>query len=347
VRLRLPDGAEQVDIELLRTAEWVRENRAAVGATLWLDLPHVGVRGAALVTEVMAGPTPTEGEGGLVTGAFRHSRRWVFDLWVEGEDKAIGVTPTHPIWSEDRQAWVPAGELRIGERLQASDGTTPRVVSLTLRAAPEPVYNIEVDGDHCYRVGRQGLLAHNASPGCPIQASFTHRGRKKVQVGWTKAVDRHIGNSPGELYLSTGISGTVIATGADRTNLYTPGWYMDFRKSPASPYSPDDTEWRKGHLIGSQFEGPREFYNFFPQYDQMNNVSFKACEFKIAKAIEIAKFAGCFPCVEMEVTPIYTTDQVVPSHVRLVAKGHGGADVNLDVTIPNVKHPVAPPTQCQ
>jgi hypothetical protein len=25
------------------------------------------------------------------------------------------------------------------------------------------VYNIEVDGDHCYRVGQQGLLVHNAS----------------------------------------------------------------------------------------------------------------------------------------------------------------------------------------
>src|SRR5262249_14782626 len=27
----------------------------------------------------------------------------------------------------------------------------------------EPVYNIEVDGDHCYRVGECGLLVHNAS----------------------------------------------------------------------------------------------------------------------------------------------------------------------------------------
>jgi hypothetical protein len=27
----------------------------------------------------------------------------------------------------------------------------------------EPVYNLEVEGDHCYRVGRQGLLVHNAS----------------------------------------------------------------------------------------------------------------------------------------------------------------------------------------
>jgi hypothetical protein len=27
----------------------------------------------------------------------------------------------------------------------------------------EPVYNIEVEGDHCYRVGEQGVLAHNQS----------------------------------------------------------------------------------------------------------------------------------------------------------------------------------------
>jgi hypothetical protein len=26
------------------------------------------------------------------------------------------------------------------------------------------VYNVEVAGDHCYRVGQQGLLVHNISP---------------------------------------------------------------------------------------------------------------------------------------------------------------------------------------
>ena len=57
------------------------------------------------------------------------------------------------------------GTRRIGEQLQAEDGRTPKVLSRALRAEPEPVYNIEVDGDHCYRVGRQGLLVHNASAG--------------------------------------------------------------------------------------------------------------------------------------------------------------------------------------
>jgi hypothetical protein len=31
----------------------------------------------------------------------------------------------------------------------------------------EPVFNIEVDGDHVYRVGEQGLLVHNMSQGNP------------------------------------------------------------------------------------------------------------------------------------------------------------------------------------
>jgi hypothetical protein len=30
------------------------------------------------------------------------------------------------------------------------DGSTPVVETLSLQERPEPVYNIEVEGDHCY-----------------------------------------------------------------------------------------------------------------------------------------------------------------------------------------------------
>ncbi len=33
-----------------------------------------------------------------------------------------GVTAGHPMWSEDRRDWVPAGELCVGERLLAANG---------------------------------------------------------------------------------------------------------------------------------------------------------------------------------------------------------------------------------
>jgi hypothetical protein len=92
-----------------------------------------------------------------------HSRAVVYDLWVTGEPEPIGVTAQHPVWSRDLLSWVCVKDLREGERLLARDGTTPRVESLALRSGEEAVYTLEVDGDHCYRVGEQGLLVHNSS----------------------------------------------------------------------------------------------------------------------------------------------------------------------------------------
>ena len=164
VRLWLrTSGGDEVEAELLRRADWVLDQGAETGSWLWLDLPHVGVRGEALVTSVSACASPVAVGSGLVTGRFKHVRGWAWDVVVEGESRPIGVTAAHPMWSADRRDWVAAAELRVGERLQALDGRTPCVLGLTLRAGAEPVYNIEVEGDHCYRVGEQGLLVHNAS----------------------------------------------------------------------------------------------------------------------------------------------------------------------------------------
>jgi hypothetical protein len=116
----------------------------------------------------------------------------VYDLTLEGEERPIGVTGRHPFWSGDRNQWVPANQLKIGERLKGLNGTA-KVESLTLRDHSESVYNIEVDGDHCYRVGEQGLLAHNAS--CPAQrdtqALYASLGPSRLPV-IAKAQAHHI-----------------------------------------------------------------------------------------------------------------------------------------------------------
>ena len=54
----------------------------------------------------------------------------------------------------------------MGETLKTLTGTT-HVERITRRPEPEPVYNIEVDVDHVYRVGESGLLVHNASEWSP------------------------------------------------------------------------------------------------------------------------------------------------------------------------------------
>ncbi len=158
-------GGDGVDAVLLRDDEELQALGIVEGAVHRLDMREMGVAGWACVRSVEPCPPLEAGPGQLVTGWFHHWRGVVYDLWVEGEPRPIRVTALHPFWSVDRQAWVPLSELHRGERLSAWNGSTPVVESLTLREDPEPVYNIEVEGDHCYRVGQQGLLVHNAS--CP------------------------------------------------------------------------------------------------------------------------------------------------------------------------------------
>ena len=128
-------------------------------------------------------PAPArEGRAGRrVTGVFRFSRGLVYHLWVGGEPTPIRVTERHPFWSVDRRDWVAAGDLRNGERLQAAGGTA--VVLGFEFAGCEPVYNIEVDADHCYRVGQLGLLVHNAS--CPDKNEFKVLQKDQRTFRWT------------------------------------------------------------------------------------------------------------------------------------------------------------------
>jgi hypothetical protein len=153
-------------------AAWLAEREAVVGSRLHVDLAEMGMCGEAEVTAIDPCPPVRPGPGRLILGTYMHSRAVVYDLWVTGEPEAIGVTALHPFWSAHRRCWVNARDLRPGERLLAQHGTTPRVESLALRSAAEQVYNIEVEGDHCYRVGQQGLLVHNNSIPCNILVSF-------------------------------------------------------------------------------------------------------------------------------------------------------------------------------
>ncbi len=131
---------------------------------MWLNMPEMGVEGLAEVLAIEPCPPLEEGEGRLVTGTFRHTSGEVYDLKLESESKPIGVTATHPFWSLDREEWVSAIDLEIGETLKTLAGTTV-VESRSKRKEPETVYNIEVEGDHVYRVGESGVLVHNASVG--------------------------------------------------------------------------------------------------------------------------------------------------------------------------------------
>ena len=98
-------------------------------------------------------------------------------LGADGTVETITGPTIHPVWSVDRQEWVPLAELAQGEGLCCDteslglgfhSSLPPQasglVLSVSLSRVTQPVYNIEVHGEHVYQVGELGLVVHNAEP---------------------------------------------------------------------------------------------------------------------------------------------------------------------------------------
>ncbi|MEW4454581.1 Hint domain-containing protein [Bremerella sp. JC817] len=170
VRLQLEkSGGGRVQIQLLRDVAWVEAAGCVVGETIFLNMPELGAEGIADVLAIEPCP-PLEtlpadcnpSQYRLVTGTIQHESGETLDLKLTSEPAPIGVTPSHPIWSVDQQDWINAADLKPGETVKTLTGTS-KVETISEREAAEPVYNIEVEGDHVYRIGDSGVLVHNAS----------------------------------------------------------------------------------------------------------------------------------------------------------------------------------------
>lgn len=162
----LRNGAATGRATLLRPAAWLEEQNATVGETIFLNIPDIGFEGPTIVSDVRT-TTVEPSPGRLITGVFHYASGDVYSIRVEGEPIPLGVTGTHPFWSLDREDWVSAASLRVGERLVGEKQSTRLVQSVSRTGTATEVFNLEIDSDHVYRVGTTGLLVHNGSPGTP------------------------------------------------------------------------------------------------------------------------------------------------------------------------------------
>jgi hypothetical protein len=159
LRLNTVDG-QRIDVQFLRPIEWLRQLGARDGGTVELDLEELGAVGTAEVIRIAPCPPIDSGPGRVVTGTFRNQSDENVNVLIAGQPP-VGCTAGHRFWSEDRRAFVHAGELQPGERLKTADGQINSVVSVVKRSGAEPVYNLEVDTEHVYYVGDAGVLVHN------------------------------------------------------------------------------------------------------------------------------------------------------------------------------------------
>jgi hypothetical protein len=174
-----------VDAQIIRPRSWILESGLCAGRMLPLNLPELEVSGLALVTAIDDCPPIAGGEGSVVTARFVtrevHVVASVDVLGADGTVETITGTTIHPVWSVDRQSWVPLAELTDGETLQGLDGLAV-VLGVSLSRVSPPVYNIEVHGEHVYQVGELGLVVHNSYLREAMIKAFGHPG-----PGWQAA----------------------------------------------------------------------------------------------------------------------------------------------------------------
>jgi len=82
---------------------------------------------------------------------------------------AITVTADHPFWIDagahlSGPGWLPAGQLRAGDKLRTADGRDAVVTGLRQHVGKAVVYTLTVARDHTYFVGADRVLVHNCFP---------------------------------------------------------------------------------------------------------------------------------------------------------------------------------------
>ena len=145
------DDLSIVEAEFIRPRAWIDSLGLVKGARLDLAVPELEIDGLAEVTAVRDCPPIAEGTGRVVTGRFvtRSAGNVVLVSLANGTE--IRATDIHPVWSVDREEWVPAGKLAPGEQVDTLDGPVA-VASVERLESRVDVHNIEVHGEHVFRV---------------------------------------------------------------------------------------------------------------------------------------------------------------------------------------------------
>jgi hypothetical protein len=157
------DDGVVVNIQLLRPIDWIEASGLHLGCEFHVDLPHTSATGIARVLDIGPCPMLAGGDGNLVIGRFetRDAKEFVKVTFEDGT--TLTGTRIHPVWSLDRSDWVELGKLEVGENLHGTDGPVA-VQCISFIATSQPVYNLEIFGEHVYRVGIAGVLCHNTDP---------------------------------------------------------------------------------------------------------------------------------------------------------------------------------------
>jgi hypothetical protein len=101
-----------------------------------------------------------------VTETYVLKREGNYTLYIA--DNILNVSSDHPFYID--QQWIPAAYLQAGDKIQLYSNETNTIDSISYTAGYVTVYNFEVEGNHNYYAGPDGVLVHN--PTCVIKFKY-------------------------------------------------------------------------------------------------------------------------------------------------------------------------------
>jgi len=100
-----------------------------------------------------------------VTHLYRNEKNIIYEISVGNQ--TIETTDNHPFWVENK-GWVLAADLKVGDKLQQSNGNTLTIDKINIVEYKEAVrvYNFTVADYNTYFVSNLGIWVHNIGDGC-------------------------------------------------------------------------------------------------------------------------------------------------------------------------------------
>jgi RHS repeat-associated protein len=216
-------------------------------------ISEVRIGDSVLASDPATGRTQGQTVTDVITG---EGRKELIDLEVDGQP--VTATDNHLFYVTDRQAWVTAEEVKVGDHLREPDGQTATVTSHRLRVVPSAtVYNLTVDGMHTFYAGREPVLVHNMRRPIRIDYLVPEWEVKSLRNAYVYALRDAAGNFKRWGYTT---SQGIINT-ASRHSVFGKDWYMEVLSRGSDDSMHELERWLinnwPGELNPDVWRGPR------------------------------------------------------------------------------------------
>ncbi len=181
ITLKMPNPAcprDILDIEVLRSPEWIARFGCEEGRIIHFILEEMGLEGPAEVVAIGDCPEIRQGVGRVVLVTVTHFNENVHELRL-ANGQTLEPTGRHRLFSVTRNDWIKTSDLEVGEVLKTRGGEI-EIESIKRRDGEHRVYNIEVETEHCYYVSKTEVLSHNTNPCAAVVSKRMHF--KKAQL---------------------------------------------------------------------------------------------------------------------------------------------------------------------